>query len=236
MVDVDRIKDVFLFGELTFKERQAIAKKIIMRAYEKNEIIFTAGEACQNIVIVLSGRIKIFRSSPLGQEQILETLGSGDTCACNPGVKNWPCSSSAQAMTFSEVGFLGRNDYVELVQNNSGLARSLNKIFARRLCRFSALIEEVSLDEPQKRLIKFILNMTEPAEGHAQTNPCPCVISFTHEEIAQRLGLVRETVTRHLNKLKKKKFIDLKSRQIIVPDRNLLQKHLLYPNATGLRN
>lgn len=168
-------------------------------------------------LFVLSGRVKIFRTSLNGREQILEVLGSGDTCACNPGATQWSCSASAQAMSDCELGILSRNQYVQLVKSNSTLSQALTRIFAQRLCRMSSLVEEVSLDAPDKRLIKFLLTISETTSR----------ISFTHEEIAQRLGLVRETVTRHLKKLKDKKLVALKHPHIIILDKEALEKQLL---------
>lgn len=173
-VTLDMIHNISLFRDLSLKEKRSIVPTIVRKKFQKDEIISTAGESCQEIFFVLSGRVKIFRASLNGREQILEILGSGDTCACNPGAAQWSCSSSAQAMTDCELGILSRNQYVQLVKINSTLAQALTRIFAQRLCRMSSLVEEVSLDAPDKRLIKFLLNMSESAPG----------ITFTHEEIA----------------------------------------------------
>ncbi len=213
----DMIQNISLFRDLSLKEKQAIAPTIIRKIFEKNKVISTAGESCREIFFVLSGRVKIFRTSLNGREQILEILGSGDTCACNPGATQWSCSSSAQAMSDCELGIVSRSQYVQMVKSNSTLAQALTRIFAQRLCRMSSLVEEVSLDAPEKRLIKFLLNMSESVPG----------ISFTHEEIAQRLGLVRETVTRHLKKLKDKALVDLKPPRILICDKEALEKQLL---------
>ena len=90
--------------------------------------------------------------------------------------------------------------------------------------RFCSLFETISFDDPRKRLVKFILNML-PEERHDR-NDASC-LSFTHEEIAQRIGLARETVTRHLNALKRQRLIDLKPRQIIVCNKKGLEKLLV---------
>src|SRR3989338_5939761 len=159
-----RLNDIVLFRDLPTEEKNAIGKRLREETFKKGEILFSEGTVCERILIVQSGRVKIFRLSSLGLEQILEVLGSGDTCACNPGQAHWSCSSSAQALTDCTVWTLSRFNYIQIVKSNSRLAHTLNRIFAERLCRFSSLIETVSMDDPRKRLIKFILELANHQE------------------------------------------------------------------------
>jgi len=151
-----RLNDISLFRDLLTEERNAIGQCLREETFKKGEILFSEGAFCERILIVQSGRVKIFRLSSSGREQILEALVPGDTCACNPGQAHWSCSSSAQALTDCTVWTLSRFNYVQMIKSNSRMAHTLNRIFAERLCRFSSLIETVSVDDPQKRLIKFI--------------------------------------------------------------------------------
>lgn len=207
------LRDVGLFQDLSPAELQALKAYLKEKSFSKGEVLSFEGTECERIFVVQSGRVKIFRASPGGKEQILEILGPGDTCACNPGEARWQCSSSAQALTACRVWFLPRDQYVRLFRTNHKLTRKISQIFAKRLCCFSALIEEISLDEPERRLAKFILDMTQ-ALSAAPGVSSPESINFTHEEIAQRLGLARETVTRHLNKLKRLELIEVKHQSI----------------------
>lgn len=224
-VNINLIDQIPLFGGLSFKDKQQIAAKIVIKTFKQNEMLFNAGDDCRMVRIVFSGKIKIFRTSPQGKEQIFEVLEAGDTCACNPGSGVWNCTASAQALTDGTMGMLNRAEYGTMVRNNSAFSRSLNQIFADRLCRFSALIEEVALDSPEQRVIKFLSNMASSQVKNGRPPNEPVKISFTHEEIAQRLGLVRETVTRNLQKLKQKGYIEIKPQQIIILNLKALQDH-----------
>ncbi len=218
-----RLNDVALFQDLSEGELQALSSFLQENSFEKDEIIAFEGEECRRIFIVQSGRIKIFRCAGSGREQILEVLGPGDSCACNPGVQVWQCSATSQALSPCKVWFLPRQHYNNLINSNSKLMKKLTHIFATRLCRFSSLIEDVSLTDSRHRLVRFLLNMF----GAQKAVPGkPVSISFTREEIAQRLGLVRETVTRHLQNLRRKKLIDIKAQQILLLDRQGLEKLL----------
>lgn len=175
--------------------------------------------------------MKLYRTASSGREQILETLGPGDTCACNPGAPVWHCGTTAEAAQESKVWFLSRSDYVRLVQSNSKMIQALNRLFAERLKTFSSLIEEVSLKDAKKRLVKFLLDMLAEKERRSRAHSFASkrdtlFLPLTREEIAQRLGAARETVARHLHELKRAQLIDLKPYEIIILDKAGLEKLL----------
>ena len=209
------LKDAELFRSLSSSELKALVPFLRENNYDKGEVIFSAGEECGQVLIVRSGRVKVSFLSDSGKEQILEVLESGQTCACHPASFQWRCQAAVQALTDCRVWLFPKADYDRLLKSNQKLLASLSHIFANRLCRFCSLIEGISLDEPDKRLIKFILDSVKN-NGRLWEDEKHYYISFTHEEISQRLGLVRETVTRHLNKLKRLQLIDMKFQQIIV--------------------
>lgn len=227
---VTKLKEIPLFQGLGEEELRAIQTCLVEKNFQKGEIIFSEGMDCGRVFIVQSGSIKIYRLSSSGREQILETLGPGETCACNPGSVAWYCGSTAEALTGSKVWLLSREDYVRMVRTSLKLSQTLNQLFAHRLKNFSNLIEEVSLKDAKKRLIKFILDMaSRKAPDPAQKKPDHQILflPFTREEIAQRIGTSRETVARYLSQLKKARLIDIKPHQIIVLSRVGLEKSLL---------
>lgn len=218
------LHDIPLFKDLSATERAVIEVCLKVRSFEKGEALFWEGDPCERIFIVKSGRVKVFRTASSGREQILEILNPGDTCACNPGASSWTCSMNAQALSTCSAWFLSRDDYIRLVKSHSNLTHAINALFAHRLCQFSSLIVDVSLNEVKKRLIKFLLDMSTQDESSHKQEVLP--INFTREEIAQRIGAARETVVRHLYQLKRAKLIDIKPQQIVIRDKEGLQRKL----------
>lgn len=217
------VRDILFFQGLSEKELAAVNDCLREKSFKKGESLFLEGNICERVFFVKTGRVKLYRMGESGREQILETLEPGDTCACNPGNAQWRCSSSAEALTPATVWFLSRDHYVNLVKTNAALARSLNRLFAERLQCFSALIEEVSLKDSKKRLIKFLLDMAgdKPLKTQAMLS-----LPFTREELAQRIGTARETVARQLHDLKRRKLIDIQPKQITLRDSEGLKKLL----------
>ena len=130
--------------------------------------------------------------------------------------------TTAEALTPCTVWFLSRDDYVKMVQTSPQLTHTLNKIFADRLQCFTTLIEEVSLKDVKKRLVKFLLDMPNEKSEKEKV----LFVPFTREEIAQRIGTARETVARNLYQLKRAKLIDIKPYQIVIKNKEELEKLL----------
>ena len=219
------LRTIPLFQGLSESELESVQACLREKSFGKGEIIFSEGQMCERIFIVQKGCVNLYRLASSGREQVLETLGRGDTCACNPGSSIWSCATTAEAVTPCTVWYLSRDAYVRLVQTNSQFARTLNRLFAEKLRCFSSLIEEVSLKDVKKRLVKFLLDM-RPSGSKAQNQEQAIAIPFTQEEIAQRLGAARETVSRYLSELKDKKLIEIKSRQLVIPSPAALEKLL----------
>lgn len=219
------MRDIPFFHDLSLCALKVMESCLTEKTFEKGEIIHSEGFPCAQLFFVRSGRIKIYRTSSSGREQIFEMLGPGDTCACNPGDRNWFCSSTAEAAVPSKVWFLSRDNYVKMVRENSTLMHALNELFARRLQCFGNIIEEVSLKDTKKRFIKFLLEMlNEKKKGSPNQNVL--FINSTREEISHRLGAARETIARHISDLRRKKLIDVKPYQIIIRDKEALEKLL----------
>lgn len=218
------LEEVALFKGLSQDELESIKACLREKSFQKGEFLFMEGQCCERVFIVRSGRVKLFRTASSGREQTLETLESGDTCACNPGSPKWNCQSSAQALTPCTAWFLSRDDYVRMVQTNSKVSHALNQLFAGRLANYSSLIEEVSLKDVKKRLVKFLLDMLH--RGQSKSTGETLFLPFTRGEIAQRLGTVRETVARYLSQLEQAELIEIKPRQIIIKDKKGLTRLL----------
>jgi CRP/FNR family transcriptional regulator len=217
------LRDVPFFKGLGDPELEAVRGCLRERSFEKGQTLFSEGDACERIFFVKSGRVKLYRTSSAGREQILEVLEPGDTCACNPGAAEWHCASSAEALGPVTAWFLSREKYVEFVRKNALVSQTLNRIFAERLHCFSALIEEVSLMDAGKRVAKFLLELLS-RDGARPGGTL--AVPFTREELAQRLGLARETASRQLSHLQSLKLIDVGPREIVIHSKPGLEKYL----------
>lgn len=216
------LKKVSLFQGLSEGELDRISAHLRERPFEKKELLFQEGASPSQIHIIKAGRVKLYRMSAAGREQILEVVGPGDLCESNPGSRNWSSPETAEALTEGKTWLLSTNDYASLIETNSRIANNLNWLFARRLQHLSALIEEVALKEVETRIAKFLLDMLAKKRQRRGGDHI-LFMPFTREEVAQRLGAARETVARHLYSLKRRNLIDIKPYQIVIRDKEGLE-------------
>lgn len=211
------LRDVSLFQGFSAKELSYIQSSMIEKSFKKDDVVFFSGDPCRGILILKAGRVKLSCLSASGKEQVLETFQGGHTCACHSeGAAK--CPGNVQAATDCTVWFLPIENYQRLVSQHPRMLKKLNAILSARLNHFSELIKRISLDGPGQRLAQFILDCTEKKKKF------PHYPNFTHDEIAQRVGLTRETVTRYLNKFKRSKLITVKSQEITVLNLEKLRK------------
>lgn len=220
-----QLKKIPLFERLPQRELDLLSAHLIEKFFRKGEILHAGGNPCGQVFFIESGRVKLYRTSARGKEQIYEILGPGETCACNPGHNEWQCPANAEALSPCTVWYLPRTYYLDLIARNPLLTQSLNELFAERLRRFEDIIEDVTLKDTKRRVIKFLLDSAERKKIH---NPGGDVlfIPFTREELSHRLGAARETIARHISELKKLKLIDVKPYQIIILNKEALEKLL----------
>lgn len=218
------LNQVSLFHDFSKEELNQIKKCLREKTFEKGEVLNHEGQPCERIFIVQQGKLKLCRTSSTGHQQTLEVLERCDTCACNPGSPNWKCPMMVQAETAGKIWYLTREDYAALVEKNSKFSHSLTRLFAERLVRFSSLIEQVSLNDVRKRLVKFLLDMLGKNKNVAKKGVL--FVPFTRQDLAERLGAARETVARHISDLRKKKLIEIHPYQIIIRDKEALEKLL----------
>src|SRR5437660_1180629 len=104
------LKSVALFGSMSDSEVAILAARTAHRRYAAGELLFTEGEPCSGLYIVAAGRVRIFKTSPAGREQVLAIEGAGSSVAELPVFDGGSYPASASALEPSEILFVSRGD------------------------------------------------------------------------------------------------------------------------------
>ena len=158
---INFITTIPLFQNLEEKNYQDLRGIIRTRKFKKSEIIFSEYDDADGFYVAVSGRVKIFKSSPEGKEQILHIFGPGDPfgeIAVFTG-KNFP--ASAQTLENSETIFFPKNAFICLIKKDPALSLNILSVLSMRLKRFSSLIEDLSLKEVPGRLAAYLLYLSD---------------------------------------------------------------------------
>ncbi len=214
-----------LFAELDALELAALAQRSALRHCEAGALLFSEGDACQGLFIVLCGRVRIFKISPGGREQVLTVEGPGATVAELPVFDGGPYPASASAVEVSELLFLPRTGLHAICLEHPQVALKLLKVVGGRLRKLVGIIEELSFTTVRHRLIAWLLREAK-AHGKNTARGVAFSLGASHQELAAHIGTVRELVSRNLARLQAQSFIEVNGREILITDQAGLEADL----------
>jgi CRP-like cAMP-binding protein len=204
-----------LFASLTDKEMEALAGRVSNRRFERGALLFSEGEPCAGLFLVASGKIRIFKLSAAGREQVLAVEGPGSSFAELPVFDGGNYPASAAAQEDAEVLFISRKDFQNYCREHPDVALKVIAVVGSRLRRLVGIIEDLSFTTVRQRLIALLLRLAE-ASGTPSKEGVRLELTKTHQDLAAELGTVRELVSRNLSRLQAEGFLDVDGRRIVV--------------------
>ncbi|HYH87559.1 MAG TPA: Crp/Fnr family transcriptional regulator, partial [Pyrinomonadaceae bacterium] len=215
------LKNTSLFGELDEKTLDALAGRAVERRYARDKILFLAGEEARGLYVIVSGAVRAFRESVDGREQVIHVERAGATVAELPVFDDGPYPSTVAADEETVVLFIDKRDVRRLSLEHPEIALAALKVLAGRLRRCAELVETLSLREVGQRLARFLL--AEVRTKGARTNAGLRVeLTHTNQQIAARVGSVREVVSRALARLQHDGLVIHEGRDLTIPDEKQL--------------
>ncbi|NUO65721.1 MAG: Crp/Fnr family transcriptional regulator [Gemmatimonadaceae bacterium] len=212
------LEQIPLFSRFSDEVRARLAARCLTRTYGAGHVLFTTGEPCRGLYIVESGRVRIYRTSPAGREQVLHTEGPGRPVAELPLFDGGPYPASAVTEVESRLVFLPGADFEALYRENPDVAEAVIRELGKRLRHLVHVTETLAFRDVAARLASFLAEYAEQ-HGVATAAGTEIVLDRTREELSQELGTARESVSRALKQLTQKGLIrTLARRRVLIPD------------------
>jgi CRP-like cAMP-binding protein len=218
MDDQELLRTVPIFSELSDADITSLAKLSSRRRYPKDTVVFFENEEGDTFFMILEGRIKVTILGDDGREVILSMLATGDFFGEMALLDNEPRSATAIAVEETELLSLHRTDFQSVLTDNRSITTALIKILTARLRRANHQISTLALLDVYGRVARVIVDMARE-EGRRLRDGRIAFRRATHQEIANRIGTTRETVTRMLKDLERQGLIHIEGKEIVVePD------------------
>jgi CRP/FNR family transcriptional regulator, cyclic AMP receptor protein len=217
------LRKAALFANLSDAEIRALGARADERRFKRGELLFSEGEQCSGLFLVASGKIRIFKLSPGGREQVLAVEGPGSSFAELPIFDGGKYPASASALEDSELLFISRKDFQNYCLEHPEVALKVLAVVGSRLRRLVGIIEELSFTTVRQRLISALLRLAQES-GSATKKGIRIELTKSHQDLAAELGTVRELVSRNLSRLEAEGFLDVDGRTIIVKDLTALKR------------
>jgi len=215
MDERELLRTVPLFSELSDDAINSLSRLATRRRYPKDTVVFFENEEGDCLFMILEGRIKVTILGDDGREIILTMLGSGDLFGEMALLDNEPRSATAIAVEESELLSLHRTEFQAVIGDNPGISSALIKVLSARLRRANHQISTLALLDVYGRVARVILDMARE-EGRRLKDGRIAFRRATHQEIANRIGTTRETVTRMLKDLERQDFVKVEGREILL--------------------
>jgi CRP/FNR family transcriptional regulator, dissimilatory nitrate respiration regulator len=215
---IEQIALIPLFKGLPKEQLRDLLDISVEQVFGRGDTIFCEGDEGKGFYVVVSGRVKIFKLSSEGKEQILHILGPGETfgeVAVFAG-KHFP--AFAETMEASKIFFFPRNSFTALIQKEPSLALNMLAILSLRLRQFAQLVESLSLKEVPGRLAAYLLYLS--AQNQASSD---LELDISKGQLASVLGTIPETLSRILARMTAQELIQVSGSQIKIVHRQGLE-------------
>ena len=208
-----------LFGGLAEEQLDRVAQISQDITFDRNAPIFWEGDEGRGFYIVAAGKIKIFKLSPEGKEQILHIYGPGQPFGEVPVFAGQHFPANAQAVEKSRLLFFPRQAFIDLITAHPSLALNMLAMLSTRLRQFTIQVENLSLKEVPGRLASYLIYLSEE-QNTSETLHLP----ISKGQLASLLGTIPETLSRILGKMSAQGLIAVQGADIFLNDRAALEE------------
>jgi CRP-like cAMP-binding protein len=201
---------------LSAKERAAVEKQLVRRAYEKDEYLFFEGTPAEWLVMVAQGRVKMIKHSETGRETILATFGPGQIVGEVGVLVGDAYPATAQALEPTVTLSLRRSEYMTLLRANPDLAWALVAELGRRLQRAHETIRSLAVEKVERRIARVLLRMAAASGERLPGGMVRITVPLSRQDIADMAGTVLETAIRTMSKFQKQGLIESQAGRIVL--------------------
>lgn len=214
-----------LLRGLSMEQLEGLSRHAQDKTISAGERIVSEDDKVRAYFIVISGRVKVFKSSLDGKEQTLYIMGPGEPLGLCTAFGDRHSPVNAQALEASRLLFFPGDVLEKMAACEPSLMLNMLLVLSRRLRESMALVEALSLQEMPQRLAGFLLNaLRTQAEGDCGEQGERCLqLGVTQRELSKMLGTTPETLSRVLKRLSSDGILDARGRVVCIRDSQALQ-------------
>ena len=214
-IQIEFLKNISYFFEMSATELDSLKQFVFEKTVERGEVILLEGEPAEALFFVVSGAVKVFKTSTEGKEQILSIVCPGESFNDVPIFDDGLNLASAQAMLPAVLYGVKKSELKAILQAYPQVALNIIKVLAGQVRQMVSLAEDLSFRHVIGRVAKILLE--HAGDG---ANPMP---RLTQQEMAAMAGTVREVVARSMKALEEKGAIRLERHRIVITDKEALK-------------
>lgn len=213
------LEDSILFSGIDENSLEHVKEAGQTFAADQGTFLFFQDDPADRFYVVISGKVKVSKTSPEGKEQILLMAGPGDSFgeAALFAQKKYP--ASAEVVEKSELIYFTHKSFMSLIHNHPSIAVNMIARLSMLLHHLTRLIQRISLEDVSTRLAGYIMGLLPETES---TGDETVVLTEKKMILASILGTIPETLSRAFAKLGRLGIISIDGQTITVHDRRRL--------------
>jgi CRP/FNR family transcriptional regulator len=215
-IQIESIKSLPYFAGLEEPVLEMIKQYVFEKKADRGEILAFEGEPSDTLYFVVTGAVKVFKTSADGKEQIFRIMRPGESFNDVPVLGGGVNLVSAEAMGPVTLNGIKKKDLEAVIKENPQVARNVIRVLSTRVQELVSLVEDFSFRHVTGRVAKMLLEYADSSLGEGRR--------LTQQEMAGMIGTAREMVGRSLKSLEDEGAIRIERNRIIVTDRRTLRE------------
>ena len=208
-----------IFADVDDAALARLAERCVTRAVGAGHLLFRAGDECRGLYVVAQGRVRIFRVSQDGREQVLHVEGPGRAVAELPLFDGGQYPASAMTGEPSRLVFLPRETFEAVYRSSPDVAQAIIRALGKRLRHLVELTQTLAFRDVAARLSLLLVRYAERAGVPSPQGGVELALDRTQEELSLEIGTARESVSRAWRQLRRQGLIEpLAGARLRIPD------------------
>jgi CRP-like cAMP-binding protein len=211
-----------IFRRLTPDDRQRLAAVAGIREFDKGVQLFSEGDDSALLYTVVTGRVKVFKTTPRGTDVILELFGPGDPVGAVALYESRPYPANAVALEPTTCLVIPRQAFFSLLESHPTMVRGLLVGLTHRLVELTNRLTELSGGRVEGRLARFFLKLAGDI-GRPRDGGTFIALALSRQELADMIGTTIETSIRIMSRWGKEDVVRTDKDGFLVLDRAALE-------------
>lgn len=204
-----------IFENLNNEELLKIVKTINHKEYAKGDVVFTEGNVANTLFFINEGKIKLYKYTKDGKEQILHVLSEGDFFGELELIKPSKYGFNSKAIIDSKICTLTKDEMKEIMMKNPEIGIKVLETVGERLSKVESLVQNLATNDVNSRMAYLLTDLMEKYGENIEKN-ISIELPLSREEMANFIGVTRETISRKLKKFEDEKLIKIVGTKIII--------------------
>jgi CRP/FNR family transcriptional regulator, cyclic AMP receptor protein len=174
------------------------------------------------VYVLCQGRVKLMTTNRDGKTLIMRIVQPGQILGLQSMVTGKPYDLTVETLQPSQLAFINRADFLRFIKEHADASLHVAQQLSNECQSAYEMVRSIGLSHSvSEKLARLLLQWC--GDGRVTADSIRLKMSLTHEEMAQLIGTSRETVTRTLGELKKRRILELTGSTLLIRNRAALE-------------